>query len=365
MNTLSVNISLSKPGFEFKVNEIFEPGVTGIFGHSGAGKTTLLQCISGLENPDSGFIKSGEKTIFSSEYKINLKASKRRIGYVFQNGRLFPHYSVQQNLLYSERFLKERKSHIDFESVVEMLEIGHLLDKYPSSISGGEQQRVALGRTLLSAPEVILLDEPFSAVDQKLRTQIIPYINRAVRKLNIPVLLVSHDLPDIVKLTDRICLIKNGKVIGHDYYEKLIRGGSLYKVLPSNEIINTVTLDVGDIDEISNIVTLNSKSPHGKINIVFEPDKHEYNVGDKVKVFLKPNDIIIASSKVNNTSFQNQIPGIVEKIKTQGPVVHVLVDCGFPLIAEVSRASSERLNLKRGNEIYCLFKSLALNSIYV
>lgn len=360
MKDLSIHIKVKRQGFTLSVNEQFKAGITGVFGHSGAGKTTLLQCISGVNNPSEGIISIGNNTLFCSERKTNSAIHKRNIAYVFQEGRLFPHMCIEKNLKYG---IKKESSTISFMQIAEMLNITHILKHYPRDISGGERQRVALGRALLTEPDVLLLDEPFSALDQKLRQQIIPFIDKISTLLNIPILLVSHDLPDILKLTHRLCLMHKGQVVGHGNYEELIKNNSLLKHFPSSDLINSITLEVKDLLPHKKLVILNGCGAHRKIKVLMESDKSHYQIGRTTRVFLRPNDIVLAKSQVVDTSFQNQIEGQITQIIDEGSRVMCLIDCGFSLIAEVSKASAEHLQLKENQNIYCLFKSLAIDKI--
>jgi molybdate transport system ATP-binding protein len=362
---LKIDISLNRPGFLFKVDETFGPGITGIFGQSGAGKTTLLQCISGVVAPETGSIQNNGHVLFSAKGRINVAPHKRRVGYVFQEGRLFPHFSVRKNLLYGTRCHKTSDVHEKLERVTTMLNIGHLIDKYPNSLSGGERQRVALGRALLASPEILLLDEPFSALDQKLRQQIIPYISKVAKHLEIPVLLVSHDLPDIIKLTNRICLISKGKVIGHDDYETLLKKQCLFNVLPVADALNSITMEVKSVNPEDGMIVLNGFGEGRRVNVTFEPDIHSYKPGSKMKVFLRPDHIVLAKDHIEGTSFRNQIKGRIVETLDDGPRLLCHVDCGFPLIAEVSKAAGRELDLKKDAEVHCLFKTLALDAVQV
>lgn len=365
MNQLCVHIELKRSNFSLHVDEKFETGITGIFGHSGAGKTSLLQCISGVETPNKGTIVVNEKPLFSSAVNANVATHKRNIGYVFQEGRLFPHLTVMKNVLYGKRFSKNRASGFDFQSIVAMLEIEHLLHSYPSEISGGERQRVSLARALLSAPDVLLLDEPFSALDQKLRKQIIPFIVKVASYSNIPVLIVSHDLPDILRLTDRLCIMKNGMVTGHGEYYELLKNNDFFTSVSPHEIINTITLEVKELKNADGIVVLNGCGENRKINIVFEPEYCSYSLGDKVKVFLRSNDIVLGSQVLESASFQNQIKGTISQLHGNGSRVLCHINCGFMLIAEISRASVLKMNLHEGKEVYAHFKSLALDTLHI
>ncbi|WP_068471696.1 molybdenum ABC transporter ATP-binding protein [Saccharicrinis aurantiacus] len=361
MQSLEIDISLKVGTFDFKMKNSFPPGITGIFGKSGAGKTTLLQCISGVGLRYEGEIKVGTRILSSSNKKIFVPTHKRRVAYVFQEGRLFPHLNVKKNLLYGQRFTSNANSKLNYEEIISLLELRDLQDHLPKNISGGQRQRVALGRALLTNPEVLLLDEPFSALDQQLRIQIIPYIATAAKKLQIPILLVSHDLPDILKLTNRLCIIENGKITSSDSLQNIIQNKHLKNLFPG--VINIIDLQVKSIENEQGIIQLNGMNNGNKINILFEPNKQNYNVNDQVRVFLKPDDIVIATEAVKNTSFRNQIKGIVTNIYEDAPRTLCLVDCGFPLICEVSKASLGILSIQTGTNVYCLFKTLSLDSI--
>ncbi len=363
-NGLLFKAKLHYPGFTFSIDHFFEPGITAVFGHSGAGKSTMMHCIGGGVAPEEGEIIVNGRVLFSSQNKINVAIHKRKIGYVFQDGRLFPHYTVKKNLLYGTRFVKRALNNLNFEKVVEMLEISHLLNKVPSDISGGERQRVALGRALLASPEVLLLDEPFSALDQKLRLQIIPFISKIAEEWNIPVVIVSHDLPDVLKLTERLCIVKKGNIISKGLYSEMIKDPAVLKELPIEQILNTVNLKVKEVNVESGIVKLNGLGEKN-INILFEPSKKQYNVGETIRVFIRPDDIVLSVSELSGVSFRNSIVGTIVDIIEEGVKVMCYVDCGFLLIAEVSKASQSELKLNKGMKIYCLFKTLSLDSIKI
>ncbi len=362
---LFFNAELHYTGFKFSINHSFEPGITAVFGHSGAGKSTMMNCISGGVSPEKGEISVNGRVLFSSEKKINVPVHKRRIGYVFQDGRLFPHLTVKKNLLYGTRFVKDFVSKVNYDKVVEMLEISELLNKLPSKISGGERQRVALGRALLASPEVLLLDEPFSALDQKLRLQIIPFISRVSKELDIPVVIVSHDLPDVLKLTEKLCIVKKGGIVAKGIYAELIKDPEMLKLLPVEQISNTVNLKVKKINLKDGIITLNGVGENKDINILFEPSKKKYQEGETVRVFIRPDDIVLSNHELEGVSFRNSIKGTVVDLIPDGVKVMCYVDCGFMLIAEVSMASKSELELEKGKEVYCLFKTLSLDSIKI
>ena len=194
---LKFDIKLQRKNFFLNVSAEINDGITGVYGPSGHGKTSLLHSIAGLINPNSGFIEINGNSVFDSKRNINVSVKNRKIGYVFQDIRLFPHLSIQQNLKYS--LSASVINGVNFGEVVAILNIENLLEKKPSECSGGEKQRVAIGRALLSGAQILIMDEPFSAVDVNLRKNIIPYLIEINRRFKIPMLIVSHDLPRFIK----------------------------------------------------------------------------------------------------------------------------------------------------------------------
>ncbi len=202
-----IQITVSQELQSFKLDVDFTlpgNGITAIFGRSGAGKTTLINAISGLSKPDRGRIVVGDRRLFDSVNKICLPPEKRRIGYVFQDARLFPHMTVEKNLRYGVRTHNQER----WQTILDLLGIGHLLRRYPASLSGGEKQRVGIGRALLSEPELLLMDEPLASLDLPRKRELMPYLNRLAAAVNIPILLVSHSLMKSCSwLTTSLCSI--------------------------------------------------------------------------------------------------------------------------------------------------------------
>ena len=210
---ISFQIQKKLTHFNLDVDYYFESGVLAIQGRSGAGKTTVLNCISGLLKPDEGRICLNNHLVYDSEEKVNIPTRKRNIGYVFQNFALFPHLNVYENILYG---LKSRKSNIDkekIENILDTLKINQLIKKSTKSISGGEKQRVAIARVLVTDPEIMLLDEPFSALDQETKEDIYPIFERVKEKYKIPMILVSHNPLEGERLGDHRIYIEEGQII--------------------------------------------------------------------------------------------------------------------------------------------------------
>lgn len=206
---LELNFTQTLGNHTLTLNETLPAsGITAIFGVSGAGKTSLINAISGLTRPQSGRIVLNDRVLNDVENKIYLSPDKRRIGYVFQDARLFPHYSVRGNLRYG----MAKSMAGQFDKLVTLLGIEPLLDRLPSSLSGGEKQRVAIGRALLTAPELLLLDEPLASLDIPRKRELLPYLQRLTREINIPMLYVSHSLDEILHLADKVLVLEEGSV---------------------------------------------------------------------------------------------------------------------------------------------------------
>jgi molybdate transport system ATP-binding protein len=216
-------VRLSYAAFTLEVDATLTAPVTALFGPSGAGKTTLLDLIAGLRRPSSGLIRLDDRTLTDIPGRREVPARERRVGYVPQDGALFPHLSVRGNLLYG--FRKDRENHLfNLEHVVDVLEIGSLLDRGAGNLSGGEKQRVALARALLSSPRLLLLDEPLSALDRKLKARILPYLQKARDEFGVPMVYVTHQADEVMAMADEVLLLERGRVAGRG------RPGDLFAV---------------------------------------------------------------------------------------------------------------------------------------
>jgi molybdate transport system ATP-binding protein len=199
-----------------------ESGVTALFGPSGAGKSSVVNVVAGLMRPDAGRIAINGRCLFDSARGIDLPPEKRRIGYVFQDGRLLPHLSVHANLVYGMHRIPADLRFVHLDQVVELLGIGHLLKRRPARLSGGEKQRVAIGRALLTSPALLLMDEPLASLDAARKGEVLPFIMRLGREFSIPILYVTHALDEILQLATRMVMMENGRVLASGDLEALM-----------------------------------------------------------------------------------------------------------------------------------------------
>ena len=356
-----VNIFLPRKTLDVSIQESFSEGITGIYGPSGSGKTSLLQAIAGLAKPQKGNISIEGKMVFDSGNKTNIPVEKRNIGYVFQEGRLFPHMSVLKNLTYGLK--RNGINDVQLNEVIGMLNLEHLLQSKPSQISGGERQRTALGRSLLSSPDILLLDEPFSAVDTYLRKQILPFLIRIQKSVSIPILVVSHDLPDLLKLTHTLFVMQNGKCVGHGDYFELLKSKKVAAIFGTNKLVNALDMHVFRSSPETGLTLLRWKDDKRELVIKGEKSTMAYTKGQRLKVFIDADDIALSTERIGNVTIQNQIEGVIEELIDHQDSVLCVVNAGFKLLVEITTESQRRLGLKKGKWVWCLFKSVAIDVV--
>lgn len=343
-----------------------DSSITGIFGPSGAGKTTLFNLISGVDTPKNGIIELNNTLLVNTNENIAIKGKNRNIGYVFQENYLFPHLSVKKNLLYSQPYNKKKSNYISFKDVVDLLEINNLLNNKPRQLSGGERQRVAIGRALLSQPHLLLLDEPFSNVDCSKRKQIISYLLKINNHFKIPMLIISHHLEDILKLTRKIVLIENGKSTTSGDIFTIIKNGEKPELIRPKKYQNTFKLNLIAFSKIEN--TYNLITNDGVILKISDHSKllnRNLPKGTKIQLSLRPIDIALSLEKLESISVQNQIQGTIKQIIQNNEGTFCVVDCGFELFVEISQSIVSNLFLHEGQTIYCQIKANDFDVVHV
>lgn len=332
-------------------------GITALFGRSGAGKTSLINMLAGLIRPERGRIVLRGKTLFDSQRGIDLPPEKRRIGYVFQEGRLFPHLSVRNNLTYGYNRVPAAERRIGLDQVVELLGIEALLERRPRALSGGEKQRVALGRALLANPNLLLMDEPLAALDQPRKEEILPFIEQLKSDLDLPVVYVSHSMQEIVRLADTLVLMSNGRIEAVGPLEELTSRLDLRPLTGRYEAGAVLTTTVAGQDRTFGLTELRFaggrlRVPHLKLPL-----------GQDLRIRIRARDVSISLSPPENISILNVIPCIIQAIgEEKGPQVDLQLNAGgAPIWARITARSRTALGLRAGMEVYALIKSVAID----
>jgi molybdate transport system ATP-binding protein len=330
-------------------------GITALFGRSGAGKTTVLSLIAGLSRPDSGRIAVDGRVLYDSAAGVHLPAHHRRIGYVFQEGRLLPHLTVRQNLLYGRFFAPNGA--LPLAQAVELLGLEQLLERRPANLSGGEKQRVAIGRALLADPAALLLDEPLASLDAPRKAEILYYIERMRDDVRIPIVYVSHSLDEVVRLADSIVLLSDGRVLGSGTVREMMGRAELRPYLGRHEGGAVIEARVARQDLESGLARLDF--PGGKLEV---PDVGAL-VGEEVRVRIRARDVSIALTRPEGLSIRNILAGKVVNVGVEeGSSVDVQLDLGgTPLIARITRKSAADLGLKPGVTVFALVKSVSID----
>ena len=358
MSAVYINITYTRGDFKLQMNVDIPSGIVGVFGESGHGKSSLLKLLAGIENPDEGEIVVHGKTMFNKATGERVAARKRKVGLVFQEGRLFPHMSVRKNLLYGYH----PSSGIYFNEVIDLLELGGLLDRKPQDCSGGENQRIAIGRMLLSSPEILMLDEPFSSLDQRLRRNIIPYLIRIHEKYKLPILVVSHDICDLLMLTNQLMVIKDGGIAGLGDYHDLLFDPVCSPLLMNGEETNAVRLKAESIDRVNGMTAFYYYSEYPSNYLLIDSDA-ELMPDDQLILNIPPSSISLSLERINFISARNQLEAVITGIKENGKRVFCQVDVGFPLLVEITHQALIKMSLKEGMIVYCMFKTSAIKTL--
>lgn len=331
--------------------------VTALFGRSGAGKTTLVNLIAGLLKPDAGRIALDDVVLFDATEGVNLPAARRRIGYVFQEGRLFPHMSVRSNLLYGRHLTPLDRQWGSLEQVVGLLGIGHLLKRRPAALSGGEKQRVAIGRALLASPRLLLMDEPLASLDQQRKEEILPYIERLRDEMHLPIVYVSHAIDEIARIADTIVVLGEGKVAAVGPVGDILARADLRTYTGQAEASAVLTARVVASDEPAGTTTLEHGAGHLTVARIAAP------VGATVRFRVRARDVALAVGYPGLISIRNRLAGRVAAIHDLAPPgVEVHLDvAGERLVAAITRDATYALELGVGQPVTALIKASALD----
>ena len=329
-------------------------GVTILFGPSGCGKSTLLNCIAGLEKTDHGYAKINDILLDDTNNNVNTPAHSRKIGYVFQDSRLFPHKTVLENLLYGYKRLDVAEQNLDVVTVFEKFSVENLLDQYPQQLSGGQKQRVALARAILSKPRLLILDEPMSALDYKAKQALLPYIQSIHKEFAIPVIYVSHDIKEVLQLGDSIVLMENGKIVDSgDLVELCVTQPLLTEQEGASFILEGEVININEAEKISTVQCQGFKL-HLSGNTLVE---NQY-----VRILVHAKDVSLTLEKAEHSSILNILPVEVIKVHPEKNGKHIIECClnKIKIISVISIRSLHKLEIQPGKKLFAQFKATAL-----
>ena len=351
---IEVSLRHAFKGFTLDAHFTAPAGVTVLFGRSGSGKTTIINAVAGLLTPDEGRIATQDWLLLDTEKRIRLPPHQRRLGYIFQEGRLFPHLTVRQNLAYGAWFAPKNAPREDKDRVIDLLGIGHLLDRRPGALSGGEKQRVAIGRALLSAPRLILADEPLASLDEARKAEILPYFERLRDEVSIPILYVTHSASEVARLATTVVAMDAGRVTAQG---------------PAAEVLgDPAVLPVGS-REAGAVLTARVARHHddglteldaGGIPL-FLP-RATAAPGEVLRMRISAHDVILSRSRPEGLSALNILPGTVQGIRSgSGPGALIALDTpAGRVLARITRRSVKALDLAPGTQAFAVLKSVSV-----
>jgi molybdate transport system ATP-binding protein len=338
-------------GPEIRVEQLLvTAGVTVLFGASGSGKTTILRCLAGLEALDEGTIRFNEETWFDASSHLALAPQHRRVGFVPQDFALFPHLTVERNIAYGLNPLPADARRERVGEMIQRLDLQNLEQRLPHELSGGQQQRVALARAVARKPQLLLLDEPFSALDTPTRQKLRGELRRWLTQLEVPTLLVTHDRTEALTLGDQIVVLNNGRIEQSGSVSEVFNRPASLAVA---RIVGTETAVPGNIvqyqDDIATVAV-------GHLQLLAVSNDLPAGT-NAVHVCIRAEDVILTQDSETHTSARNRIRATVESLHSEAPLVRVELDCGFSLKALLTRQSAEEMGLRPGASVIAWIKA--------
>jgi molybdate transport system ATP-binding protein len=336
------------------VFEVSSPGVTALFGPSGAGKSTIILAAAGLIRPDACRIEVDGKVMADTETGQWLPPERRGTGLVFQDARLFPHMSVATNLRFGMR--RAKSGTVKFDEVVDLLGIGGLLERRPHTLSGGERQRVAIGRALLAQPQLLLMDEPLANLDSARKAEILPYLTRLKTALRLPILYVTHDLGEVVRLADSLVLVDTGHVVGFGPLAEMAARADLPLAL-RDDAAALLHCCVAEHDPVRELTRLDAGGDTFWVPLLDAP------LGSASRIRIPAREVILAGKPPEAISLHNIIAGTVRRIAGDPTRRAVMVEIALAegaLLARVTPDAIDRLALSPGSPVLALIKSTSI-----
>ena len=345
--------------FHLEIDADITQSVTAVLGVSGSGKSTLLNCISGILHPDEGIISFLGETFYSSQERVRLPPEKRRFGYVFQEGLLFPHLTVQKNIFYGHNGTPRIGQQIDVHRVIDILEIGDLLKRFPHQLSGGQRQRVALARALAICPRMLLMDEPLAALDPGLKHRILPYLHHIKEAFDIPILYVTHSISEAMALADEAFLLDEGRVTAQGEPHRLLTSPSALPIAQMTGVENILSLPVIVCDQVRGVTELEIGSQKLLVPYI------EIEVGKPMQVGIRAEDIIVSLEPDLPISARNVLSGEIRGIDPFGDRIMLFAEIEeHPLSVKITNEARVQLGLEVGMRCYFVIKANAVNPLW-
>lgn len=346
---------------EFTLDAAFSlaPGITIVFGASGSGKTTLLRCLAGLLTPESGRIAIGDRVLFDSARGIAVPVRDRRIGYVFQHLALFPHLTVRRNIEFGLVHLDaaERQSRVD--RVAASFHIAHLVDRMPGAISGGERQRVALARSLVTDPSLLLLDEPLSTLDQVAQSRIIADLRAWNAARDIPIVYVTHSLREVFALGERVVVLERGGIIADGTPQEVMHAPPHESIAQLAGFENILDATVRALRRDAGTMECELTASGTEI----EAPLADLPVGTAIRLAIRAGDIMVAVERPRGLSARNLLPGTIRRLVEEGTTVIATIDAGAPFEVHLTPGARQSLRLAEGTEVWLVIKTHSLRRV--
>lgn len=356
---IAFDCSLTRGPFDFDVAFTTGTGITGLIGPSGSGKSTVIALIAGLARPARGRVAINGTVLTDTSRGVWLPPHKRGVGLVFQDAHLFPHLSVQRNLMYGHTVTPQPQDTISFQSVIDVLGIGHLLQRSPDTLSGGERQRVAIGRALLSSPRVLAMDEPLAALETDRKLEILPFIERLRDEFAIPIVYVSHSVEEIARLATTVIKIEAGQVIAAGAPDVVLGSAAAPQSADRFDAVSTITGSFQSYDNDFGVSVLSH--PAGGIVVPGRIDA----ISGRVRIVIRATNISLAVGRPEGVSIRTVLAGQITRIENSGPfaLVAVELDGGEHIAAYVTRLAIADLCLAAGSRVHALIKSVAIDEL--
>lgn len=340
--TFTLDVSIEAP-----------PGITILFGPSGAGKSTLLDCLAGLVHPDAGKIAISDTVLFDFASHIDVPPQKRRIAYVFQSLALFPHLTVEQNIAYGLRDISEQERGARVEEILQAFRIANLRNQKPSRISGGEKQRTALARSLITKPRLLLLDEPLTGLDADLKASIVEDLRAWNAAKRIPILYVTHSREEVDALGERVIAMDNGRVVSHGAPMDVLDAPRRKRLAQAAGFENLLSAKVLDLREPDGVMRVRLGESACEIEV---PLAHA-SPGDRVQIVIRAGDILLASQRPHGLSARNVLEGKIVSLEQRGTMCVARVDCGVTFVVHVTPGAVRALELAAEKPVWLILKT--------